>query len=114
MLGANVAMLQAIAIFMSVTEHSLGFRSQWQFDRSGNLFPEQGASFDLFADRLDRNLRAREEAGSQRFVFAHQAEEQMLRFDCRSPKLRGFVTSEENYPARFFGIAFEHSFLSSE
>src|SRR5262249_47824295 len=48
-------------------------------------------------------------APGERLVFAHQAEQQMLGLDGGRAKLRGFVTSKENYPARFFSVAFEHS-----
>src|SRR5262249_54403596 len=76
-----------------------------------NPFAQERAAFDLAANGFDRDLRARKKPPRERFVFTHQAEQQMLRFDRRRAKLRSFVTSEENYPARFFSVAFEHRTL---
>ena len=50
MLGADVPMLQPVALFVSVGQHAFGFRRQRQFNRGGNLFPQQRAAFDLFAN----------------------------------------------------------------
>jgi len=114
MFGANVSMLKAIALFMSVSEHSLGFGRERQFNRSGNLFPQQRATLDFLANRFNRNLRTREEPAGESFVFTHQPQKQVLRFNCRSPELRRFVACEEDYPASFFCVAFKHWFVVSE
>ena len=69
-------------------------------------------SISLRIDSIETCARGKKRP-VKRLVFAHQAQQQMFGLNCRRAKLRRFVTSEENYPARFFGVAFEHSFYSS-
>ena len=87
MLGTNVPMLQPVAFFVGVGENVFGFRRQGQFYRSGNLLAQESSSLDLFADRLDRNLCAREKAARKGLIFTHQAKQEVLRLDGRSSKL---------------------------
>src|SRR5215469_11975520 len=58
-------------------------------------------------------MRAAKELLSQLLVFAEQAEQDMFRLYRNRPKLAGFVSCEKDYPARLFGITFEHSLLSA-
>ena len=90
---------------------ALGFRRERQFNRSRNAFAQQRAAFDLATNCFDGDLRAREKAAGERLVLAHQAQQQVLRLDGGRAELRRFVTSKENYAARFFSIAFEHEWL---
>jgi len=50
---------------------------------------------------------------SERFVFAHQAEQQMLWLDRRRAELRRPRSERRKITRRaFFSIAFEHEYLS--
>src|SRR5581483_3867473 len=95
--------------FVRVMQHAFRLRREWQLNRRRNSLSQKRAAFNLAANRFDRDLRAGEEPAGKRFVFAHQAEQQMLRLDRGRAELRSFITSEENYAAGFFSIAFEHS-----
>ena len=53
-------------------------------------------------------MRAAEKFLRQLFVFAQQAEQDVLCIDGLRPELTGFITGEKNDAARFFGITFEH------
>src|SRR5690349_8076212 len=108
MFGADVAMLKPVTFLVRISEDVLGFRRERQFDRGGDLLTQKRASFDLLTNRLNRNLRAREKPSGQRFVLAHQSQQQVFGLDCRSAELRSLVTCEENNPSRFFCVAFEH------
>src|SRR5215831_11836873 len=96
---------------MRVMKDPLRFRRQRQFHRSRNPLAQQCAAFDFAPDSFDGDLRPRKETTSQRLVLAHQPEQQMLRLDRGSAKLRRFIASKENYAASFFSIAFEHEWL---
>src|SRR5688572_11456937 len=109
MFCANMPVLQAIRFLVRVMQDTLRFRRQWQFDGSWNPLAQQRAAFNLSSNGLDGDLRARKEAAGERFVLAHQAEQQMLRLNRGRAELRRFVASEKNYPSRFFCVAFEHS-----
>jgi len=50
--------------------------------------------FNFFSDGFDRALLPQESI-CQRFVLAHQAEQQMLRLDVRTPILAGFVPGKK-------------------
>src|SRR5205085_7726994 len=104
-------MLQTIRLFMRVSQHALRLGRKRQLDTRGNLFAQGRAPFDLFADRFKRGLRARQKTCSQRLVFAHQAQEQMLRLDSGRAELRSFVAGEEDNAPCFLRVAFEHKKL---
>jgi|SRR5581483_8787544 len=53
-------------------------------------------------------MRAAEKFLRQLFVFAQQAEQDVLGIDSLRSKLTGFVTGEKDDAARFLGITFEH------
>ena len=52
-------------------------------------------------------LRAQKPVG-QRFIFAQQAEQQMLGLDVRAAELAGLVAREKNHPAGLLCITFKH------
>ena len=62
MFCADVTVLKPITLFVSVGEHPLGFGCQRQFDRGGDFLAQQCATFDFLSNRLNRDLRSREEA----------------------------------------------------
>src|SRR5688500_3445171 len=101
-------MLEPVTFLVCVSQDVFGFRRERQFNRGRNLLTQERSPLDLFANRLDGNLGAWKKASGQGFVFAHQTQQQVFGFDCRSSKLRRFVSREEDYTARFFGVAFEH------
>jgi hypothetical protein len=90
-------------------QHTLGFRGQRQLDRSRNPLTQQGAAFYLSPNRFNCDLGAGEKAAGQSFVFAHQAQQEMLGLNRGRTELRRLVTRKEDYPSRFFSIAFEHT-----
>src|SRR5260370_5477646 len=107
MLGADVLVPQALRFFRRHVKYALALRAQRQFDGSGDALADGDAGFDLFAYRFDRALLAQETVG-QRFVLAHQPEQQMLRLDVRAAILAGFVPRKKYDASRFLCITFEH------
>src|SRR5258706_7580534 len=108
MFSPDVPVLQAVRFFVRVMKCSLGCGRQGQLDGSWNPFAQQGSAFDLSSDGFNGDLRAREKAAREGLVFAHQAEQEMLRLNCGRAELRRLVTRKEDHPSRFFSIAFEH------
>jgi hypothetical protein len=53
MFGADMSVLQAIAFFVSISQHALGFRRERQFYGRRNLLAQQRTTFYFFADRFD-------------------------------------------------------------
>ncbi len=106
-LGADVLDAETLGFFAGHIEDALALRAERHFHRSRNALANRDAGFDLFADGFDRSLLPQEAIG-QRFVLAHQAEQQMLGLDVRAAVLAGFVSRKENNASRFFCIPFEH------
>src|ERR1017187_1634736 len=48
------------------------------------------------------------EAVGQRFVFAQQTEQQVLRFNIRRAELAGFISCKKDHAPCFFGVPFKH------
>src|SRR2546429_3451465 len=65
------------------------------------------ARLNLFTNGFDRALLAQEAVG-QSFVLAHQAKQQMLRFNVGTAILAGFVSCKKDDATRFLCIPFEH------
>ena len=107
MLGADVLVVQPLGFFGAIGQHALAFVAERQIDGSGNLFANGGVPFDLLADGFDGGVRPQEPVG-QCFVFAQQAQEQMLGFDVRTAELAGLVPREEDHPPRFFRVTLKH------
>ena len=63
--------------------------------------------FNLLADRLDRGMRTQEAIG-QRFVFAQQSQQQVLRLDVRRTELAGLVARKEDHAPCFLRVPFKH------
>ena len=107
MLRADVLVAQALGLFRSHVQDALAFRAQRHFHGRGNALANGDASFNLFANGFDGTLLAEETVG-QGFVFAHQAEQQMLRLNVWAAILTGLVPCEKYDATRFLCIAFEH------
>ena len=107
MLGAHVLYAESLRFFARHIKDALALRAERHFDGGRNALTDGDASLDLFANRFNRALLPQEAIG-QRFVLAHQAEQQMLGLDVRAAVLAGFVSSKENNASRFFCIPFEH------
>jgi len=107
MLGADMLVAEPLRFFCRHIKDALALRAKRDFDRRGDALADGDAGFDLFANRFDRALLAQETVG-QRFVLAHQAEQQMLRLDVRAPVLAGFVPGKKDDASRFLSISFEH------
>ena len=106
-LGANVLVRKPFRLFGGIGQHALAFVAQGKIDRSGNLFPDRGVTFDLFPDRFHRRMRAQKTIG-QGLVFAQQSEQQVFGLNIRRPKLAGLVPRKEDDAPGFLRIAFEH------
>ncbi len=74
MFGADMSMLQAIALFMSVLQDFLGFGSQREFNRSRDFFSQEGATFNFFANRFDGQLGPGKKTPGERLIFTHQSQ----------------------------------------
>ena len=107
---ANVPVRKPLRLFRGIGQNAFAFIAQRQVDRGRNLLPDGGMSFDLLADGFDRGVRAQETIG-QGFVFAQQAEKQMLSLDIRRPELAGFVACEKDDAPGFLRVAFKHNAL---
>src|SRR5438477_273663 len=107
MFCTDVLVAQALRLFRGHIQDALALRAQGHFDRSGNTLANGDASFNLFANGFDGALLA-EEAVGQSLVFAHQAQEQMFRFNVRTAILAGFVSGKKYDATRFLSIPFKH------
>src|SRR5439155_1869482 len=81
--------------------------AQGHFHRRGNALANGDARLNLFTNGFDRALLAQEAVG-QSFVLAHQAKQQMLRFNVGTAILAGFVSCKKDDATRFLCIPFEH------
>jgi len=106
-LCADVLVAQALRFFRRHVQDALAFRAQRHFHRSGNALADGDTGFNFFSDGFDRALLPQESI-CQRFVLAHQAEQQMLRLNVRTSILAGFVPGKKDDASRFFCISFEH------
>ena len=68
-LGANVVVQQPIRFFSRKLQHTLGFGTERNLHRGGNLFAEDGSSFDFFADVFEREVGTRENPAGQTLAF---------------------------------------------
>jgi len=107
MFSSDVAMLQAIGFFVRVMKDAFGFGRQRQLDRSRNPFAQQRAAFDLSSNRLDgdwaRGKKRPVKVLSSRITRAEDAPAQLRARRIATPR-----NAQENYPSRFFSVAFEH------
>ncbi len=108
MLGADVAVREALGFFRGIGENALAFVAQRKIDRGRNFLADGGVSFDLLANGFDRGVGPQETIG-QGFVFAQESEKQMLRLDIGRPELAGFVACEKDDAPGFLRIAFKHN-----
>ena len=79
----------------------------------GILREERSLAAEILFQYGLRIQDAREETRRQRFVFAHQTEQEVFRLDGGRAELRGFVAGEKNDPARFLRVAFKHKKIAS-
>src|SRR6185437_1121745 len=107
MLRANVLVAEAFRLFRRVGQYPFAFIAQRQIHGSGNLLPNRGVPFNLLADRLYRRMRA-QKAICQRFVFAQQAQQKVLRLYVRRAELAGLVSCKEDYAPGFLCVPLEH------
>ncbi len=107
-LGADVVVQQTVRLFGGELQYALGFRTERNFHRGGNLFAENGPAFDFFANVFEGQVRAREDAARKTFPFANQPKEKMLGLNGDAAELAGLVSGEEEYSPSPFGVPFEH------
>ena len=107
-LGADVAVQEAVGFFGGVLEHALGLAAEGDLDRGRHLLAEDRPPFDFLADALEGEVRALEDAAGQPLAFADQAQQEVLRLDGDAPELAGLVAREEENPTCPFCVAFEH------
>ena len=70
---------------------------------------EDDPFLDITPNRVDRQyMPERKEAGRERFVLAHEPEQNMLRCYHLRSVLKSFVTSEEDNPTGPLRIPFKH------
>ena len=107
MLGPDVLVPEPLGLFGGEIQDALALLAQRHFHGRGDALANGDARLDLLANRLDRAVRPQKAVG-QRFVLAHQAEQQMLGLDVRAAVLAGLVPSEEDHAPGLFRIAFKH------
>ncbi len=108
MFRADVVVQQPIGFVGRKLQNAFRLGAERNLDRCRDLLPEHRASFDLLADVLEGEMRAREDAARQPLAFANQAKEKMLGLYRDAAELAGLITGEEENPSRPFRIAFEH------
>src|SRR5260370_27534247 len=99
MLGADVRGSEALGLFRRHIKDAFALRAERHFDGGRDALADGDTAFDLFAYGFDRALLAKETVG-QGFVFAHQAEQQMLRLNVRAAILAAFVPCKKYAPSR--------------
>src|SRR5207247_11137992 len=104
---ADMLVSEALRFFGGPAQDALALGAQRHFHRSGNALANSDAGFNLFANGFDRTLLA-EEAVGQGLVFAHQAQEQMLRFNVGTAILAGFVHCKKYDATILLCITLEH------
>src|SRR5579859_2630262 len=107
MLRTHMFVAQSFGLFGSHVQDALALSAQRHFDRGGNALANGDASLNLFSNGFDRTLLAEETVG-QGFVFAHQAQQQMLRLNIWAAILAGLVPGKKYDATRLLCIAFEH------
>ena len=107
MLGPHVLVPEPFGFFRGHAQDVLALGAERDFDGGRDALANGDTRLDLLADRLDRSLLAQETV-RQRFVLAHQAEQQMLGLNVRAAVLASFVSCEKYDSSRFFSVAFEH------
>src|SRR5215831_14454445 len=108
MLGAYVIVKEAIGLFSGELEHALRLGAEGNLHRSGDFFPEDRPSFNLLANVLQRQVRARENTAGEPFAFANQSEQKVLCFDRNAAELARLVAGEEENSSGPFRVPFEH------
>src|SRR6266852_6206699 len=108
MLISNVLMLHLAGFFRGERHRELALHAERQIDCSGNLRPWRLPLFDLLSDLRGGRISAMKLI-RQAPVFAKDAEQQVLALDRLRAELAGFVTREEDGPARLLGVSFEQS-----
>src|SRR5260370_3409446 len=107
MLGADVLVAEPLRFIRRHIKDALALRAERHFDGGRDALADGDTAFDLLAYGFDRALLAKETVG-QRFVLAHQAEQQMLGLNVRAAVLTGFVPRKKYDASRFLCITFEH------
>src|SRR5713101_866062 len=110
MLGANVLVRKPFRFFRGVGQNPFAFVAEREVNRSRDLLPDCGVSFDLLADGFDRSMRTQESVG-QGFVFAQKSQQQVLSLNIRRPELAGFIARKKDHAPCFFRITFKHKAL---
>src|SRR5436190_1031897 len=108
MLGADVIVKQSIRFLRGVPQYPLCLRTERQFDRGRKALAVLSASFDLFHDIVDRQLRARDHLRYDRAARAEDSDKDMLGFDRSGTELARLVPREEEGPPRALGVSLEH------
>ena len=106
--GADVVVQQPIGLFGRRLQHAARLDAERDLDGRGHLVAEHRPAFDLLADALERQVRAREDAARQALALPNEPEQQVLRLDRDAPQLTGLVATEEQYPSCAFCVPFEH------
>src|SRR6266481_3788514 len=107
MLGANMFVAQTLGFFSGVSQHALAFIAERKIHGRRDLLPDRGVSFDLLANGFDRSMRTQESV-RQCFIFAQQAQQEVLRFYIRRPELARLIAREEDHASGLFCIPLEH------
>src|SRR5690349_18798256 len=108
MLRSNMLVGETLSLLRRISQHALALLAKWQINRGRDLFANGGPALNLFSNGFDGSVRPQEPVG-QRFVFAQQPQQQVLRLNEGAPELAGFVAREEDNTPGFFRIPLEHS-----
>ena len=107
MFGTDVLVPEALRLFGGEIQDALGFLAERHFHGRGDALANRDALFDLFADGLDRAVGTQKAIG-QSLILAHQAKQQMFRFDVRGSVLAGLVPRKKYDAACLLCVAFKH------
>src|SRR6266481_2082655 len=108
MLGANMFVAQTLGFFSGVSQHALAFIAERKIHRRRDLLPDRGMSFDLLTNGFDRSMRTQESV-RQCFIFAQQAQQEVLRFYILRPELAPLIARLEHYASARFRMPLPQS-----
>ncbi len=107
MLGADVVVAEAERLAQRELEHLLGSRRERDLAR-GDLLARSDDPDDLSAYALDRDIERLEYAGRQPFLFAEEAEQNVLSADVVVLERPRFFLSQDDYLAGSLCESLEH------
>ena len=107
-LGADVVVQQPVRFFGGELQDPFGLGAERNLHRGRDFLAENRSAFDVLADVLEGEVRAREDPAGQALTLADEAQQEVLGFNRDAAELTRLVASEEEDASGPFGVPFEH------